>query len=280
MTFGKNTNPITRGMQGKRHSLEARTLISKNTKLGMKGIKLFTWNKGLTKHNDRILLKISQKLNGMHISPETEFKKGCTPWIKGKHHTSESKLKMSLSAKGKKLSFKTKKLISKNNARYWLGKKRSKNVCDAISKSNKGNHYRLDSKHNLNSRRNMSISRRRLWQDLSYRNIAIPAILRGLWKRPTNLEKMMLEIIKKNDFPFKYVGDGSTIINGANPDFICRHKKKIIEVASRFHHPKSYASQRRAIFHKEGYDTLVIWRNEFKNKNKLVGKVNNFIVGD
>jgi hypothetical protein len=32
-----------------------------------------------------------QKKLGVHYSPKTEFKKGVTPWIKGKHHTEETK---------------------------------------------------------------------------------------------------------------------------------------------------------------------------------------------
>lgn len=34
--------------------------------------------------------KLSEVHKGMHNSPATEFKKGITPWMKGKHHTEES----------------------------------------------------------------------------------------------------------------------------------------------------------------------------------------------
>ena len=42
----------------------------------------------------------------------------------GFRHTEESKRKIGLASKGRKASIKTKKKISENNARYWLGKKR------------------------------------------------------------------------------------------------------------------------------------------------------------
>uniref|UniRef100_A0A6H1ZYT9 Putative homing endonuclease n=1 Tax=viral metagenome TaxID=1070528 RepID=A0A6H1ZYT9_9ZZZZ len=44
---------------------------------------------------------------GQHLSPATEFKKGTQNWL-GRHHSEESKKKMSESHKGKKLSEATK----------------------------------------------------------------------------------------------------------------------------------------------------------------------------
>jgi hypothetical protein len=76
----------------------------------------------------------------------------------GKHHTKETKQKISMTNKGRKASEETRKKmslahegnksnlgrkftkehrlnISNNSARYWLGKKIPKNVCDKISKT-------------------------------------------------------------------------------------------------------------------------------------------------
>ena len=36
---------------------------------------------------------MSEKHKGKHNSPSTEFKKGMSPWMKGRHHTEESKEK-------------------------------------------------------------------------------------------------------------------------------------------------------------------------------------------
>lgn len=38
---------------------------------------------------------------GERISPETEFKKGYMPWIKGRHHSIETREKMSVAGRGK-----------------------------------------------------------------------------------------------------------------------------------------------------------------------------------
>ena len=43
----------------------------------------------------------SEKRKGTHSSPETEWKKGTTPWIKGKRHSEESKEKNRLAHLGK-----------------------------------------------------------------------------------------------------------------------------------------------------------------------------------
>lgn len=41
---------------------------------------------------------------GQHLSPQTQFKKGDTPWITGKKHSPESRLKMSRAHKGRRVS--------------------------------------------------------------------------------------------------------------------------------------------------------------------------------
>lgn len=45
--------------------------------------------------------KVSLAMKGRRNSPKTEFKKGQVPWIRGKHHSEESRKKMSLSRKDK-----------------------------------------------------------------------------------------------------------------------------------------------------------------------------------
>ncbi|MEK6932634.1 MAG: DUF559 domain-containing protein [Nanoarchaeota archaeon] len=81
------------------------------------------WNKGLTKYENPILMKMSLINQGKHRSPSTEFKKGLIPWNKGKTGvysestikkisegnkgkivTEETKRKMSLASKGRKMS--------------------------------------------------------------------------------------------------------------------------------------------------------------------------------
>jgi predicted transcriptional regulator/very-short-patch-repair endonuclease len=116
--------------------------------------------------------------------------------------------------------------------------------------------------------------------------------LKGLLKRPTILEKIMINFFKEYNLPFKYVGNGEVIIHGFNPDFIeCNGKKMIIEVASSYFHNRNYEKRRKAIFAKYGFKTLVIWDYDifadkhyrtFKSnwKQDLLIKIKSFIEGE
>ena len=60
------------------------------------------WNKGVKNcFTEETLKAKSENQKGRHNSPATEFKKGMTSWIKGKHHSEETKRKLSETKKGK-----------------------------------------------------------------------------------------------------------------------------------------------------------------------------------
>jgi len=85
---------------------------------------------------------------------------------------------------------------------------------------------------------------------------------------------------------YKYVGDGSMWIYGLNPDFAhCDGKKKLIEFFGTFWHVgkmvkrkgwKSTEFGRKAVFSQLGYDTLIIWESELKDKKKVIEKIKEF----
>lgn len=114
-----------------------------------------------------------------------------------------------------------------------------------------------------------SIISKKKWEDPEYRHKVITRSLKALFgKRPTNLEIKFIQLIKKYNLPFKYIGDGKLIIGGCNPDFISTNKRKlIIEVANKIHHPDNYEVRRYAIFAKFGYRTCTIWGPTFRDKN-------------
>lgn len=107
-------------------------------------------------------------------------------------------------------------------------------------------------------------------------------MLKALLKRPTKPEQKLIEIIEDQEFPFIYVGDGSVIIKGLNPDFIYEKGGRIIEVFGDYwHHPDVCSNTgredvRRAIFATAGYRTLVIWEHELKDENKVINKIISF----
>lgn len=71
---------------------------------------------------------------------------------------------------------------------------------------------------------------------LTGRKLSDSHIRNALRRRiPSSLESLMLCIIEQNHLPYKYVGDGSFLIAGYNPDFVNNNGKKIaVEVFCRF----------------------------------------------
>lgn len=163
--------------------------------------------------------------------------------------------------------------LRKRLARYTIAgfnknKKFSKEHCEKMSKSAKGNKNRLGKKdseitkqrislaltgrHLSKEHRNKislvqlgrkqskeiclkkSISMKEKWKEKEYREKVLKSMLKSLFKRPTSLELRFIEIIKKYSLPYKYVGDGSFLIGYKNPDFINIAGQKIcIEIANK-----------------------------------------------
>jgi len=74
------------------------------------------------------------------------------------------------------------------------------------------------------------------------KNLTKEMIRQTLKRRiPTTLENRFLSIIRKYNLPYKYVGDGSFIIENCNPDFININGEKIaIEVYARYFKKRNY----------------------------------------
>lgn len=97
-----------------------------------------------------------------------------------------------------------------------------------------------------------------LWQNKEYKERMIKASLKGLIKRPTSLEKDMINLIKKHNLPYKYTGNGSFLIGYKNPDFInINGEKKLIEVGNFYHHQGNYIQERREHFAKYGWKSFI-----------------------
>ena len=85
--------------------------------------------------------------------------------------------------------------------------------------------------------------------------------------RPNKPEKIFIELIEKNKLPFKYVGDGSYMVENKNPDFISNDENYIIEIFGDYYHDEN----RRKLFYsrtyngtiqyykEKGYKILIIW---------------------
>lgn len=78
---------------------------------------------------------------------------------------------------------------------------------------------------------------------------------------PNRDEKLLMLLLSQHNLPYKFVGDGSLIIAGKNPDFVkATGEKKLIELFGEQWHEPNEEQERREFFEKYGYKTLVIWR--------------------
>lgn len=126
-------------------------------------------------------------------------------------------------------------------------------------------------------RSKMIEERKRRWADPDYKKRVIQKSRKSLVDKPTEPERAVIELIRKYNLPFRYTGDGEVVIDGLNPDFIHNNgKNKVIEVFGRvFHDPEesffdvrwSHQYWGRILeYKKRGYDCLILWEDEAKEK--------------
>jgi DNA-binding transcriptional regulator YiaG len=96
--------------------------------------------------------------------------------------------------------------------------------------------------------------------------------IENLKYRPTSLERKLLQIIKKHNLPYSYVGDGSFRIGRLNPDFINNNGQKVaVDVFGDYWHNREETpwygreSIRKLIMKRYGWDLRVIWEHELFN---------------
>lgn len=195
-------------------------------------------------------------MKGKRVSPHSGFKKGSTPWNTGKSKYNLSKeLLRELYVEKHLYGYQIARLIgaSKSCVLFWLAK--------------------------------FGIPRRHQVEELNKNPELIKKRLAALCKKPTKPERQLMKIIQEYRLPYKYVGDGSLIIEGLNPDFInINGKKNIIEVFGRVWHEtllkdkdwKRSELGRIMIFNSYGFKTLIIWENELKDEEKVVRKIKRF----
>lgn len=206
----------------------------------------YSWNKGLTKSTD------PRVANGGRT-------KGCTTWNKGL-----TKEQFPCLANGG----------VKKGTEPW-----NKGLSGVQVNPMKGR------KHSLVSRDIMSKSIKECWKDLVYAK-RISDTAKKLWQDPEHAKKCLhrripsypeqifIDLCKE----FRYVGNGTLIIGGKNPDFVCvTDEHKLIEIWGDYFHKGQNPQDRIDFFKSRGYDCIIIWASELKHLDSVMTKVNKFV---
>lgn len=125
------------------------------------------------------------------------------------------------------------------------------------------------------------------WASISpeRRSERLRLVIEGRRKTP-NIPEITLFGILAQYFPdeWRFVGDGSVMLDGLNPDFInVNGRKLIIEVFGTYWHAQQGQKYHRTeqgrieAYEKYGYRTLVIWESEMKDMDTVLGKIIQFV---
>jgi very-short-patch-repair endonuclease len=236
--------------------------------------------------------KSGRFVKGKHYSLKTEFKKDHVPWNKGKEHpfVKGDKNPMKRPEVRKKVS-ETNKIVIKNLY------KEHPEIIQKIKENTKKAMQNPDVQQKIQKtwfkKGNIPWTKGRPRPTKTI--IKIRNTLRELYKNNPELLKKMLTFSRPNKteikldyllqkyFPntFKFVGDGSFVIEGLNPDWIdCDGSKFIIELFGEPWHEKEEERKRTETFAKHGYSTLVIWWKEMRNEKNVTRKIANFLVNE
>jgi len=167
------------------------------------------------------------------------------PSFLGKHHSKESKMKMS------------------------QNKERAKKTSNGLRGKPKSEEHK----------KNIAKGERRFWKNLTdeERENKIRKIRSVI--KPTRPERQLNSLLNKW-FPkkWKYVGDCSFFLGGKCPDFRrIDGKEQLIELFGRYWHKKEDIKTRQSHFKKYGVDTLIVWDDELGNVEELFEKIKLFM---
>lgn len=130
------------------------------------------------------------------------------------------------------------------------------------------------------------------WQKLEYAN-RMSKTLRELWQNPEHVRKMLsargvhpnkpelkLHSILEDLFPGHYKLNTRCEImtlGGKIPDIVnTNNQKKVVELFGNFWHKDDNPDDRIALFKPFGFDTLVVWESELKDRPALEARLQEF----
>ena len=136
----------------------------------------------------------------------------------------------------------------------------------------------------------LGVGRNTIARQLNKLNIPRKGFFQATWKNPKYIRKQMkarnvsknkqeieLECILEELFgseEYIFVGDANFILGGYNPDFLnASGKNKLIDFFGEVFHKKEEEKMRGDYFNKFGFEHLVVWGRELRNKETLKEKL-------
>lgn len=187
----------------------------------------------------------------------------------GKPRSMETREKLRLANLGKTCSLELRLKRRLNR----LGRKLNPETKTKIGRANKG---RKRSPEQVAEMRGRSVA---LWQSPEWRDKVVRAQQVGRYVHPNKAEKAVLELLEQL-YPgeWAFVGDGSLIVGGKNPDFAnVNGKKALIELFGDYWHRGENPQDRIDLFARFGFKTLVIWELEMSSISRVTERVTQFV---
>ncbi len=127
---------------------------------------------------------------------------------------------------------------------------------------------------------NQEKAAKKRWESEEY----IQKLRKAMNLKPNKPEKILIDILKKHNLPYKYTGDFNFFIGRKNPDFVnCNGQKKIIELFGDYWHkhknniPYHQTEEgTREVYSQYGFKTLIIWESELTNLAEVLDKIKSF----
>lgn len=172
----------------------------------------------------------------------------------GKKRSAEARAKMSESHKGKTLNASHRKKIGEAQKGKTYSKEVRRKISGAIKEYYENNPERCN-----------EISERMKGENNPAKQPEVRKKMLSI-RRPTSIERRIINIRDEFDLPYEYVGNGEFWIKNMNPDFVNTNDKKVvIEVLGDHWHTPEEFEERKERMAEYGWSCIGIWGHELEN---------------
>jgi len=262
------------------------------------------------KHTQETKDKIRNALTGktrteQHGKNLSNALKGRASWNKGKHHSEETKKKMSEKRKEYFREHPDKIRAGEKNPMYgkrgeqshWWGRKHTEETKKRIGKKSRGRVHSEETKKIMSKIHKGQVSYMKGRHHPEWVKKILSTKMKEKWKNPIYIKKYLVEVNRRPSRPerafddmtpniVRYTGDRTwwrKLPNGknSNPDFKVTGQNKVIFVHGDYWHRGEDPQILINLWKEMDFDCLVIWENEIYNQpERVMIKMENFLSGN